>query len=147
MYARALAIWFVIMVIAIINGGVRDALMVPRLGDDAARALSCLTLAAAILFVTWLSLQWMGVLTTADAWTAGAVWLAMTLSFEFIAGHYVFGTSWPTLLADYNILAGRLWIVVLGVTLTAPVLLHRAGHYLVRDAEFSSSTAANRPRP
>ena len=44
--------------------------------------------------------------TTRDAWTIGALWLTLTLAFEFLAGHYVFRTSWRQLLADYNVFRG-----------------------------------------
>ena len=63
--------------------------------------------------MTWMSLRWIHPASTADAWAVGAMWLAMTLAFEFVAGHYVFHTPWTTLLADYNIFTGRLWILVL----------------------------------
>jgi hypothetical protein len=128
MFARAAAIWFVILAAAILNGLVRDIVLVPRLGDLIARAVSCFTLAGAILLVTWISLRWIHPTSAADAWTIGAMWLAMTLAFEFIGGHYLFRTPWSTLVADYNILEGRLWIVVLIATITAPALVYRAGH-------------------
>lgn len=127
MLARAGAVWFAIMVVAVLNGAARDILLVPRLGDPVARALSCLTLAALIVLVTWLSLRWIHPASSGDAWTIGVMWLAMTLTFEFVAGHYLFHTEWSTLLADYNLLAGRLWILVLVTTTVAPALLFRAG--------------------
>jgi hypothetical protein len=48
------------------------------------------------------------------------LWLGLTLAFEFLVGHYAFGTSWNELLADYDILNGRLWLLVLVAALTAP---------------------------
>ena len=125
MFARAGAVWFAIMLVAILNGAARDVLFVPRLGDLVARALSCVTLAGLILFVTWVSLQWIHPASMRDAWTIGVMWLVMTLTFEFVAGHYVFGTQWSTLLADYNVFAGRLWILVLVATTVAPAFVFR----------------------
>jgi hypothetical protein len=138
MLARAVAVWFGIMLLAILNGAARDILLVPRLGDLVARALSCVTLAAVILLVAWTSLRWMAPASIGDAWTIGAMWLAMTLVFEFLAGHYLFRTPWATLLADYNLLAGRLWILVLAATLVAPALAYFAGHNPAHDREISS---------
>jgi hypothetical protein len=37
----------------------------------------------------------------------------MTVAFEFGFGHYVAGHSWSLLLADYNLLAGRVWSLFL----------------------------------
>lgn len=51
----------------------------------------------------------------------GTVWVALTVAFEFLAGHYVFGNSWERLLADYNMVRGRLWILVLLANLFAPL--------------------------
>jgi hypothetical protein len=45
----------------------------------------------------------------------------MTLGFEFLAGHYLFGKPWPVLVADYNLLRGRVWLFVPLVTLLAPL--------------------------
>ena len=125
MLGRAAAIWFAIMVAAILNGAARDILLVPRLGDPVARAISCVTLAIVIVGLTWVSLRWIGPGAMSEAWTIGSVWLVMTLLFEFGVGHYVFRTPWTTLLGDYNVLAGRLWILVLITTLTAPALILR----------------------
>jgi hypothetical protein len=56
------------------------------------------------------------------AWQIGLVWLGATLTFEFIAGHYLFRNPWQKILADYNPLEGRLWLLVPIVTLVAPPL-------------------------
>ena len=147
MLGRAGAVWFGIMLLAILNGAVRDVLLVPRLGDVVARAVSCVTLASAILLVTWLTLRWIDPLSIGDAWAIGVMWLAMTLAFEFLAGHYLFRTPWPTLLADYNLLAGRLWILVLVATVTAPAIAYAAvGHNPAGATEISSSLSDDTPR-
>lgn len=147
MLGRAALVWFAIMLAAIVNGAARDLVLVPRFGDPAARAVSCVTLTAVILLVTWISLAWIGPAEMADAWWIGATWLAMTLVFEFGAGHYLFRTPWPALLADYNILAGRLWVLVLLATVTAPALVYYAGQNPVNAAEISSPAPDDTTRP
>ena len=92
MLARAVAVWFGILLMAIFNGAFRDVVLTPRLGDLGARAVSCLTLASVIVRVTWISLPWVRPVSTTDAWRIGSMWLAMTLMFEFGAGHFLFGT-------------------------------------------------------
>jgi len=47
----------------------------------------------------------------------------MTVTFEFITGHYVFGNSWESLFKDYRIWKGRLWSLVLLSDLAAPLLM------------------------
>ena len=146
MLGRAGAVWFGIMLLAILNGAARDIVLVPRLGDLAARAASCVTLAAVILLLAWMSLRWINPSSIGDAWAIGVTWLGMTLAFEFLAGHYLFRTPWSTLLADYNLLAGRLWILVLAATLVAPVVAYCVGHNPVRGVKISSPVSDDAPR-
>jgi hypothetical protein len=46
----------------------------------------------------------------------------LTLAFEFLAGHYLFGNPWSKLLADYNLLRGHIWVLVLITTAFGPLL-------------------------
>jgi hypothetical protein len=146
MLGRAGVVWFGIMLLAILNGAARDMVLVPRLGDLIARAVSCVTLAAVILLVAWTSLRWIDPSSVGDAWAIGVMWLGMTLAFEFLAGHYLFRTPWSTLLADYNLLAGRLWVLVLAATVTAPVVAYCAAHSRGPDREISSPVSDDTPR-
>ena len=126
MITRALVIWIVLLALAVANGGVREAILIPRLGGAIGRALSTLTLSVAIVLLTWFSLRWIHPLSSRDAWTVGGLWLALTLAFEFLAGHFLFRTPWKELLADYNVFAGRIWILVLVVTTLAPYVVASA---------------------
>jgi hypothetical protein len=44
------------------------------------------------------------------------------VGFEFRFGHYVMGRSWSRLLADYNLFAGRVWVLVLLTVLCMPLI-------------------------
>jgi hypothetical protein len=120
MLTRALAVWFVMLVVASANGALRQAVLVPAAGDVAGRAISTLILAALIALLTWMTIGWIRPRTTAAAWLIGALWVALTLTFEFLVGHFLFGTAWNVLLEDYDILRGRIWILVVIVTAIAP---------------------------
>ena len=129
MIVRALAVWGLLLVLAVLNGGVRDTWLSPVLGDTIGRAVSSVLLALLILLATWLTIRWIGPTTPGQAMTVGALWVGLTLAFEFGVGHYGFGTSWAELLADYDLLRGRIWILVLLATLVAPMLTFtRRGH-------------------
>ncbi|MBA3948992.1 MAG: hypothetical protein H0X44_03500 [Acidobacteria bacterium] len=129
MAGRAIVVWAGIAVLAIANGAFRDAVLLPRLGETAARSISTLLLAAAILVVAAMTIGWISTRPQLDAWRIGALWLALTVAFEFLAGHYLFRVPWHRILADYNILNGRIWIVVLIVTLLAPVAAAFRGRF------------------
>jgi len=122
MFARAIAIWCVLLVIASINGAFREVVLIPRTGDVVGRIISTLLLSALIVILTWLTIGWIGPRTTDQAWFVGVGWVLLTLAFEFLAGHYLFHNSWSNLLADYNVLRGRIWPLVLITTLVAPRL-------------------------
>jgi hypothetical protein len=49
--------------------------------------------------------------------------LGLTVGFEFLAGHYLFGNPWRRLLEDYNVVRGRVWMLVLLTTALAPLLI------------------------
>ena len=117
---RAIVVWFALLIVASANGALRQLVLIPALGDLAGRAISTVMLAALIALLSWLTIGWMAPRSPRDAWRIGAIWVVLTLAFEFLAGHYLFGASWQQLLEDYNLLRGRIWILVLIVTLSAP---------------------------
>jgi hypothetical protein len=121
MTLRALAVWCLLLILAVLNGGVRDTWISPRLGDPLGRATSTLMLCGLIFLATWLTIGWIRPTSRDPALGVGALWVVLTLAFEFGAGHYGFGKAWPELLADYDLRRGRIWIAVLIVTLFAPL--------------------------
>jgi hypothetical protein len=120
---RAFAIWLVVVLVAVLNGGIRQTLISPNTGVMAAQAISTAMLCVAILAVCWLAIGWMRPTTSREAWRMGGLWVTLTIAFEFLAGHYLFGTGWHELFADYNVLRGRLWVIVLITTAAAPWLM------------------------
>ena len=120
MLARALVVWIGLAVCAVLNGGFRESVLVPRLSETAARAVSTLMLSAIILVVSALTIEWISARPHLDAWRIGTLWLIMTLVFEFVGGHYLFRVAWHQIFAEYNIFGGRIWMLALVVTLIAP---------------------------
>lgn len=119
---RAAAVWLLILVLAIVNGAGREKWLIPRFGDVVGRGLSTLALCGLIFLTTWLTVGWMHPRTSGDALRIGALWLVLTLGFEFLVGHYGFGKPWAVLLEDYDLSKGRIWIAVLIMVLLAPFL-------------------------
>ncbi len=122
MLTRAFAVWLILLALAFANGALRALWILPRSGELPAQALSSVTLCLAILLLSWFAIAWIGPLSSRQAWTIGGLWVVLTLAFEFLAGHYVFGNSWSRLLADYNIFRGRIWVLVVVTTAVAPFL-------------------------
>lgn len=118
--------WLVFMVLAIVNGIAREKVYKPAVGDLTAHQISTVIFVSLIFVVTYLILQASGLqLTDLAALVMGSIWLITTILFEFLAGHYVFKNPWEKLLADYNILKGRIWILVLLATFLAPYIANQ----------------------
>jgi hypothetical protein len=126
MWRRALLVWVLLVGLAILNGRMREVLLSPRLGASAGHVVSSVLLASLIAMTAWLTIRWIAPGTARRAWAVGILWLSLTVAFEFLAGHYAFGHPWPRLLADYDVLRGRVWVLVLVATLVAPAWAWRA---------------------
>lgn len=64
------------------------------LGEQGGYIGSTAILCAAIILVAFFSISWIGPKDRLEALVVGTVWVALTVAFEFVAGHYVFGNSW-----------------------------------------------------
>ena len=117
--------WVGAVVLAIINGTLREKVYGPRLTELAAHQLA--SVIAILLFGVYLfALHLLWPLESArQAIQVGVLWLLLTVIFEFIFGHYVMGHSWRRLFNDYNLAAGRLWLLVLAWVAVAPWVIHR----------------------
>lgn len=120
-----LVAWLGMVVMALLNGTLRALLTQPLLGETAARFLATLLLLAAIAAYVWWLLGRLPIPSEPLAWVLGASWLALTLTFELGFGGLVEGLSWETMLADYDITEGRIWVLVPLWVLVAPALLRR----------------------
>jgi hypothetical protein len=61
-----------------------------------------------------------------QALAVGAAWLALTLLFEFALGR-LSGLTWPQMLAEYNVAAGRWWVLVPAWVAVAPCVFYALG--------------------
>lgn len=118
---RAMAVWLLMAVLAVLNGTVRNSLIVPRTGEHAGHVISTVSFCILSLIVMWLMLPWIGPRNRGQVRQIGIAWLGSTVAFEFVAGRYAFGNSWEKLFADYNIFRGRFWIAVLLLQLFGPL--------------------------
>jgi hypothetical protein len=112
MIPRAFAIWTLLVVLAVLNGGARNAFLTPHWGELSGHVL--------IFSVSWVSIRGIRPGGPLDALLVGLFWVALTVAFEFLAGHYLFGHSWQKLFADYDLTQGRIWVLVLVANFAAP---------------------------
>ena len=119
---KATGIWLVIVVAAIFNGVFREKCIAPWIGADLALPLSGMLLALLVFLITLIFIATIGSTEQKVYLMIGLFWLVLTLSFEFLFGHYVAGKSWKDLIQVFNIRKGDLFIVVLFITALSPWL-------------------------
>jgi hypothetical protein len=119
--------WLLFAALAVGLGTLRVLFLQPLVGEAAAHVLGTLVgcalfLALIFRFVRWTKLSGPGARNKARLVTLGLSWTLATMAFEFGFGHYVMGHPWARLLADYNLLAGRVWVLVLLTLYAGPRL-------------------------
>lgn len=122
---RYLLLWFPMLGIAFVNGGLREGWIRKHMAELRAHQVSTVLLVLLFAVYIWTVGRAWPPASPGQAWAIGLLWLALTLAFEFLFGHYVSGTAWRALLRDYDLLAGRLWVFVPLWVLIAPSLFYR----------------------
>lgn len=125
LYLRALAVWLLILLFAVLNGAFRESVLIPQLGNPAAQITSGVLLVACILVLSFLLVRRIGARSRRELMSIGAFWLVLTLAFEFGYGRFGQGKSWHELLAAYTFRDGNMWPIIMLATLLAPWLVGR----------------------
>jgi hypothetical protein len=103
---RALAIWLLIVAAESLQGGLRRLLFSSEV-DFLVRQVAVVVGAAIIFAITWASMRWLRVRSSASALAIGVPWVTLTLGFAIALGRLM-GLSEARLLADYDLLHGGL---------------------------------------
>lgn len=121
---RASLLWLAFLAMAILAGTLRQFLLAPALGDLTARA-ACTLLLCVLYFaaIRAFALRYQ-IDSLSTRLFLGIFWSGLTLAFEFGFG-LARGLSWDVMLADYNLLGGRLWPLVPLTLLLTPLLARR----------------------
>lgn len=113
------------IVLAIFNAGIRESTYGKVVSELRAHQISTLT--GIVLFGLYIGAiaRWWGFESMKQAIAVGVLWLVLTIAFEFLFGRYAMQHSWQKLLSDYNLLAGRVWVLVLLWIAIAPTVFYR----------------------
>ena len=122
---RGAGIWLFILAAAIGNGFFRELVLVPVLGAGPALPVSGVLLAVLILLIAWLAIPAMGSAERGLYLRIGALWVLLTLAFEFLFGHFLAGRPWEEILAVFDVSEGDLFLLDLLVAGCAPWLAAR----------------------
>jgi hypothetical protein len=118
----AIAAWFAILLLAIANGGLREALLIPRFDLRVGTTASGILLIIAVFAVASALVILRTPRNNSQTWLVGAGWLLATLVFEFSFGRIVQGKAWSELFAAYTFKNGNIWPLVLVAVFCATYL-------------------------
>ena len=123
--------WVALALVGVANGILRGVVIEPAIGAYPAHLVATLvTGIPAFALVMYLYLRFAPLRhSLRELSVLGGYWLVLTVAFEFLFGRYVVGHPWSRLLADYDLLAGRVWVLVLVAILVGPRVI---GRYLLR---------------
>lgn len=124
-YGKAACLWLGFLLVAIACAIIREKFLTPWFGPWGGRALGTLLVAAIIFAMIYASIGNLAGASRAALFKLGLGLTMATITFEFLFGHYVMGQAWESLRADYHVLQGRLWPLVLLVTLFGPLLARK----------------------
>jgi len=116
----SLLAWLIILGLAIANGALREAVLIPSLGKPSGLVLSGVLLSSLVALVAYGLVRVQQGVTASRGLLIGVLWLSLTLAFEFTFGRYVQHKSWTELLDAYAFKDGNIWPVVLVATLLSP---------------------------
>lgn len=124
LFKYALA-WFPMLVLAILNGVARDKLYGPGMKPLTAHQVSCVMGIALFTVYTAVLSRYLPLESSVQAITAGLIWLVMTVIFEFSMICLLLKRSFRSALEEYNLMAGKLWTLVLVAVALLPWAVHR----------------------
>jgi hypothetical protein len=112
-------------ILGILNGTLREFLLKNYYQEHIAQRASVFTLIVFIFIYGLLVRKRLDLISLQDAFACSVIWIALTIGFEFGFGHFVFHVPYEELLANYNMLEGRLWPLVLFFTGLLPFILRK----------------------
>jgi len=134
-WIKATALWLAILVLAVLNGALREKMLVPAFGSVTGLVLSGTIVSICIFLVAFAAVPWYGRLASRQWFLIGLFWVLLTVVFEFSFGRFVQDKTWAELFNAYTFQGGNLWPTVLLVTLLSPWYAARLRRF-IRDGNY-----------
>ena len=115
--------WLPMIVIAFANATLRELVLIKHFSEFRAHQLSTITLIILCSVYIWLVFPLLNIQNSKQAFIIGFVWMLLTVAFEFLLGRLT-NKSWSYLLRDYNLFAGRIWLLFLVCLFILPYLFY-----------------------
>jgi len=115
-------VWALIIPLAILNGALREGVLVAAIGEGHARPVSGITLCLLIFIVALIFIPKLGKGTKKIYWKIGGLWVVLTVLFETLMG-IISGNTFGEIAKNYDITTGNLWLLVVIFTGITPWLV------------------------
>ncbi len=122
---RYVLAWFALLAVAVANGALRQLTFGKHMSELRAHQLSTLVGSVLVGAVVWLVIRAWPPSSGGRALLVGVVWLVLTVAFEFFMGLVLAHRTLPEVLRDYDLAAGRVWVLFLIWLTLAPWVFHR----------------------
>jgi hypothetical protein len=119
--------WIPMVPIAIANGALRQIWYGKHVAELRAHQISTATALLVFSLYIWVVIRLWRPSAPSEALSIGVLWLTCTIAFEFLFGRYVAGLPWSRLVHDYNLGAGRVWVLIPLWLLVAPYIFYLSG--------------------
>jgi hypothetical protein len=116
-------LWLPMIVLAFANATLRELVFVKQFGEFRAHQLSTITLIILCSIYIWFVFPLLDIQNSRQAFLIGFVWVLLTVAFEFSLGRLT-NKSWEYLFRDYNVFAGRIWLLFLFCLFLLPYVFY-----------------------
>lgn len=121
-WLRATGLWFLLMTAETLQGFWRVKVLARWMGDAASRDLSTFTGTLIILLITFACIGWFPARNPRTLLQVGAIWVALTITYEVVLGSAILHRTWSEIFSDFNVGEGRLFPFGLLFLLFAPLM-------------------------
>jgi len=122
-YGLILILWLLTALLIFFSGFLANTFIMPQVGEYPAHIYKVVVAIMVIaIFSGIYALRSKGEYWRQNALTCGAIWLLLSIFFEFVLRFLLLDNPWKVLISDYQIWKGRLWILVLIVQFFGPLL-------------------------
>jgi hypothetical protein len=122
MHSKIFLLWLPMIAIAFINATLRELVLIKHFNELYAHQLSTITLIIFCSVYVYAIFPYLTIQSVNESLWTGFLWVILTVAFEFFLGRLTHKT-WHFLLQDYNLLAGRIWLLFLTCLFLLPYVL------------------------
>lgn len=123
--ARYVIAWVPMLFIAMANGALRQFTFGKAMSELRAHQLSTAIGSVLIGLFIYVVIRTRPPSSAKQAAAIGVIWLTLTVIFEFAFGRLVIRRPWALLFEDYDLFAGRVWVLFLAWLTLSPYVFFR----------------------